>query len=50
MRGHDFLTHLQMCVVIFDLLPTVLESGTVSGEIGSSVALMPVVIKFGSHD
>ena len=35
MRGHDFWTHLKMCVIIFDLLPTVLESGTVSGEIGS---------------
>ena len=50
MRGHDFWTHLKMCVIIFDLLPTVLESGTVSGEMGSQVALMTMVIKFGSHD
>ena len=35
MRGHDFWTHLKMCVVIFDLLPPILESGTVSGEMGS---------------
>ena len=26
---------LKMCVIIFDLLPTVLESKTVSGEMGS---------------
>ena len=26
MRGHDFWTHLQMCFVIFDLLPPILES------------------------
>ena len=50
MRGHDFWTPLKMCVVIFDLLPTVLESGTVTGEIASQVALMPMVIEFGSHD
>ena len=35
MRGHDFWTHLKMCVVIFDLLPPTLESGTVSGEMRS---------------
>ena len=35
MRGHDFWTHLKMCVVIFDLLSPILESGTVSGEMGS---------------
>ena len=35
MRGHDFWTHLKMCVIIFDLLPPILESGTVSGEMGS---------------
>ena len=34
-RGRDFLTHLKMCVVIFNLLPPILESGTVSGEMGS---------------
>ena len=34
MRGHDFWTHLKMCVVIFDLLPLILENGTVSGEMG----------------
>ena len=35
MRGHDFWTHLKMHVIIFDLLPPILESGTVSGEMGS---------------
>ena len=35
MRGHDFWTHLKMCVIIFDLLPLILDNGTVSGEIGS---------------
>ena len=35
MSGHDFWTHLKMCVVIFDLLPPILENGTVSGEMGS---------------
>ena len=34
-RGHDFWTHLKMCVIIFDLLPPILQSGTVSGEMGS---------------
>ena len=34
MRGHDFWTHLKMCVIIFDLLPPILENGTVSGEMG----------------
>ena len=34
-RGHDFWTHLKMCVIIFDLFPPILESGTVSGEMGS---------------
>ena len=34
-RGHDFWTHLKMCVIIFDLLPPILENGTASGEIGS---------------
>ena len=50
MRGHDFWTHLKMCVIIFNLLPPILESGTVSSEMGSKVALMPVVIKFGPSD
>ena len=31
MRGHDFLTKMKMCVVIYDLLPPILDSGTVSG-------------------
>ena len=35
MRGHEFWTHLKMCVVIFNLLPPILVSGTVSGEMGS---------------
>ena len=35
MRGHDFWTHLKMCLESVDLLPPILESGTVSGEMGS---------------
>ena len=35
MRDHDFWAHLKMCVVILDLLPPILESGTVSGEMES---------------
>ena len=35
MRGHDFWTHLQICLELVDLLPPILESGTVSGEMGS---------------
>ena len=35
MRGRDFWTHLKMCVVIFDLLPPILDNGTVSGKMGS---------------
>ena len=35
MRGHEFWTHLQMCTELVDLLPPILESGTVSGEMGS---------------
>ena len=31
MRGHDFWTHLQTCTELVDLLPPILESGTVSG-------------------
>ena len=34
-RGHYFWTHLKMCVLIFDLLPPILENGTVSGEMES---------------
>ena len=34
-RGHDFLTHLQMCMELVDLLPPILDNGTVSGEMGS---------------
>ena len=49
-RGHDFWTHLEMCVIIFDLLPPIFENGTVSGEMSSSVALMTMVIKFGQTD
>ena len=30
-----FWTHLKMCAAIFDLLPPILESGTVSSEVGS---------------
>ena len=35
MSGQDFWTHLKMCVIIFDLLPLILDNGTVSGEMGS---------------
>ena len=35
MRGHKFWTHLQMCPELVDLLPPILESGIVSGEMGS---------------
>ena len=35
MSSHDFWTHLKMCVIIFDLLPPILENGTVSGDMGS---------------
>ena len=34
-RGHDFWTHLQMCTELVDPLPPILESETVSGEMGS---------------
>ena len=50
MRGHDFWTHLKMCVIIFNLLSPILESGTGSGEMGSLVALMLMVIKFDPCD
>ena len=50
MRGHEFWTHLQTCTELVDLFPPILESGTVSGEMGSEVALMPMVIKFGPSD
>ena len=35
MRGHDFWTHLKVCVIIFDLLQPILDNRTVSDEIGS---------------
>ena len=31
MRGHEFWTHLQTYMELVDLLPPILESGTVSG-------------------
>ena len=34
-RGHDFWTHLQMCLELVDLLAPILDNGTVSGEMGS---------------
>ena len=34
-RGHDFWTHLKMCVIKFDPFPLILENGIVSGEMGS---------------
>ena len=33
--------------MIFDLLPLILNNGTVNGEMWSKVALMPMVMKFG---
>ena len=49
-RGHYLQTHLKMCIVTLDLLPLILHNGTVSGEMGSQVASMPMVIKFGPGD
>ena len=37
--GHS----LKMCILIFDLLPLILNNGTVNGE-------MPMVMKFGPSD
>ena len=34
-RGHYFWTHSKMCVIIFDLLPFILDNGTVDGEMRS---------------
>ena len=34
-RGHEFWTHLKMCALIFDLLPFLLNNGTVNGEMRS---------------
>ena len=34
-RGHDFWTHLKMCMELVDLLPLILNNGTVSDEMGS---------------
>ena len=34
-RGHYFWTHLKMCILIFDLLPFILNNGTVNGEMRS---------------
>ena len=33
--GHDFWTHLKMCVIIFDLLPLILNNEIVSVEMRS---------------
>ena len=35
MRGHGFWTHLETCTELLDLLPAILNSGTVSGEMRS---------------
>ena len=35
MRGHEFWTHLQTCPELVDLLPPILESRSVNGEMGS---------------
>ena len=34
-RGHEFWTHLKMCILIFDLLPLILNNGTGNGEMRS---------------
>ena len=34
-RGHEFWTHLKMCILIFDPLPFILNNGTVNGEMRS---------------
>ena len=34
-RGHEFWTHLKMCVQIFDLLPFLLKNETVDGKMRS---------------
>ena len=48
--GHDFLTQLKMCVIIFDLFPLILSNQNVIDEMGSYVALMPVVMRFSQTD
>ena len=45
-RGHDFWPHLEMCQEQSDLLLLIFNNGTMSGEKGSLVTMMPVVIKF----
>ena len=49
-RGYEFWTHLKMCVITFHQLPLTLNNGTGNSEMGSQVALMPVVIKFDQSD
>ena len=49
-RGDDFWPHLEMCTNGSDLLPVILNNGTMSGEMRSQVGLMPVVIKFEPSD
>ena len=49
-RGHEFWTYLKMFIQIFDLLPFLLNNETMNSEMGSQVALMPVVIKFSPSD
>ena len=34
-KGHEFWTHLKMCVLIFDLLSLILNNGTGNGEMRS---------------
>ena len=45
-RGHEFCMHLKMFILIFDLLPFMVNNETVDGEMRSYVTLMSVVIKF----
>ena len=48
--GHDFWTHLKMCMESLDLLTLIWSNQNVIDEMGSYVALMPMVMKFGSID
>ena len=50
MKGDNFWPHLKMCTNGSDLLPVILNNGTMSGDMRSQVGLMPVVIKFGPSD
>ena len=48
--GDDFWVHLEMCTNGSDLLVIILNNGTMSCEMRSKVALMPMVMKFWPSD